>query len=153
MINPGKNFPTNHETLNTEIPNDPASKNIQIYLLDRLYHSLDNCIPPCTGGLDKIKLGPESFHIRLDHLLHLLVYFLISMFYLFGIRKGITLFERHSLKKFILLILLLAIVTEVVQLWVPQRTFNVFDLVSNFAGVVIGVVLIIMVLRHEGMKA
>ena len=86
---------------------------------------------PITGDLDKVKLGPESFHIRLDHLLHLLVYFLICMYYLFGQEKGLNLFDSNPLRKFILLILILATVTEVIQLWVPERTFNVFDLVSN----------------------
>ncbi len=38
--------------------------------------------------------------------------------------------------KFILLILFLAIITELVQLWIPARKFNVFDLLSNVAGLV-----------------
>ena len=108
---------------------------------------------PIAGNLDKIKLGSESFHIRLDHLLHLTVYFLICMYFLFGQLKGFTLFDKNSLLNFLVITLLLATVTEVVQLWVPERTFNVFDLVSNFAGVLIGVVLIIVVLRRQGMKA
>ena len=100
---------------------------------------------PVARNLDKIKLGPESFHIRLDHLLHLTVYFLICMYFLFGQRKAIKLFKKKSVQKFIVLILLLATVTEVVQLWVPERTFNVFDLVSNVAGVGIGLGAIRMV--------
>jgi len=64
------------------------------------------------------------------------------MYYLFGIRNRIDLFEKNSLVKFILLILLLGIITEVVQLWVPERAFNVFDLLANVAGVVAGVVVI-----------
>ena len=107
---------------------------------------------PINGGLDKIHLGPESFHIRLDHLLHLAVYFLICMYFLFGQWKGITLFEKNSLRKFVILTLILAVVTEVVQLWVPERTFNLFDLVSNVAGITIGAGVIRMVQRREGVK-
>jgi VanZ family protein len=105
---------------------------------------------PVSGELNKINIGPEAFHIRLDHLLHLLVYFLISMYYFFGMMRGITLFKNHSLLKFVLLILLLAMVTEVVQLWVPERAFNVFDLISNLAGVSGGLVVNIMAQRREG---
>lgn len=93
---------------------------------------------PISGNLNKIKIGPETFQIRLDHLLHFFVYFLICMYYLFGILKNINLFEKNSLRKFVLVIMLLAMVTEVVQLWVPERTFNVFDLVSNVVGLLIG---------------
>ena len=105
---------------------------------------------PVTGELNKINIGPEAFHVRLDHLLHFSAYFLICMYYLLGLLKGITLFEKNSLRKFILLILLLATVTEMVQLWVPERSFNVFDLVSNVAGVGVGVGVVEMVQRHRG---
>lgn len=116
---------------------------------------------PVAGELNKTNIGPESFNIRLDHLLHLLVYFLICIYYLFGLRKGFTLFEKDSLLKFVVLILLLATVTEVVQLWVPERAFNVFDVVSNAIGVGLGVFVIKMVQRrivtmaqrHNGMTA
>lgn len=97
---------------------------------------------PVSGNLNKIKLGPETFQIRLDHLLHFFVYFLICIYYLFGILKDIKLFEKNSLSKFVLLTLLLAVVTEVIQLWIPERTFNVYDLVANVVGLLIGLGLI-----------
>lgn len=100
---------------------------------------------PVAGELNKTHIGPEAFNIRLDHLLHLIVYFLICMYYLFGVRKGFTLFEKNSLLKFVLLILLLATVTEVVQLWIPDRAFNVFDMISNVAGLIAGMGVIKMV--------
>jgi VanZ family protein len=97
---------------------------------------------PLAGSLSKIKIGPESFKVHLDQLLHFVVYFLIGIFYLIGQQKGIYLFKLNPLRKFILLILLLATITEIVQLWVPERAFNVYDLVSNLAGVIIGTVII-----------
>jgi VanZ family protein len=104
---------------------------------------------PLAGELNKINIGPEAFHIRLDHLLHLFVYFMICMYYLFGIRNGFSLFEKNSFLKFLILVLFLGSGTEVIQLWVPERAFNVFDLVSNVAGVAIGVVVIQMVKRRK----
>jgi len=105
---------------------------------------------PVTGELNKIHICPEAFYIRLDHLLHLLVYFLICMYYLFGVLKGFSLFEKNSLQRFVVLIFLLAVVTEVVQLWIPERTFNLFDMISNMTGLVIGVGVIEMVKRRNG---
>jgi len=104
------------------------------------------------GDLTKMSFGPETFHIRLDHLLHLLAYFMICMYYLLGLRKGFTIFENSAFPKFILLVMFLATVTEVIQLWVPERTFNVFDLISNITGIGIGVLIIKMVQRHDGSK-
>jgi len=98
---------------------------------------------PIKGiSLDEIILGPDAFRIRLDHLLHFAAYFLICMYYLASRKKSLSLFSENPLTKFVLLILILAIVTELVQLWVPERMFNVFDLVSNVTGVVVGVVLV-----------
>jgi VanZ family protein len=107
---------------------------------------------PIAGSLSKVKLGPESFHIRLDQLLHFVVYFLICMYYLAGQQRGFSLFSENPLTKFILLLLLLAIVTELAQLWVPERAFNVFDMVANVGGVIIGLGVIKMPQRHKGSK-
>jgi len=49
-------------------------------------------------------------------------------------------------------VLFLAIITELVQLWVPERAFNVFDLLSNVAGVVAGVG-VIRVAQGSGLRA
>lgn len=57
----------------------------------------------------------------------------------------IYLFDNNPQKKFIFLVFFLAITTELAQLWVPERTFNVFDLLSNVAGVVAGLGIIRMV--------
>ena len=84
---------------------------------------------PLRGGLNKINLGLESFHIRLDHFLHIVVYFLICMYYLAGIKMKLSLFNSDPLKKFIILALFLAIITELFQLLVPERAFNVFDMI------------------------
>lgn len=108
---------------------------------------------PVAGELNKTHIGPESFNIRLDHLLHLLVYFLICMYYLFGICKGFTLFEKNELLNFVLFTLILAIITEVVQIWVPERGFNVFDLISNIAGIGFGILIIMLVARRKAATA
>lgn len=108
-------------------------------------------IIPLKGvSLNKITIGLDVFRIRLDFLLHFIVYFLICLYYLAGWKNGVSLFAANSLFKFILLVLFLAIVTELVQLWVPERAFNVFDLVSNIGGVIVGLVIVRLVQRRRG---
>ncbi len=108
---------------------------------------------PIAGSLNEINIGPGSFHIRLDHLLHLAVYFMICMYFLAGEKMKLSLFKKNPLMKFVLLVLFLALTTELAQLWVPERAFNVFDLLSNLAGVVAGVGVIRMVQRYKGTTA
>lgn len=113
-------------------------------------------IPIKRVSLNMINLGLESLQIRLDHLLHFSIYFMICIYYLAGLRKGLLLFTVDSLKKFVLLILILATGTELLQLWVPDRAFNVFDLLANIAGMVAGVAVIRLAqsteLRAKGKK-
>ena len=97
---------------------------------------------PISFRVDKIRFGPDALAIRSDHLLHFAVYLLICLFYLLGAKKGLKLFDVNPLRKFIVLIMLLATVTEIAQLWVPSRAFNVFDGVANVAGVLVGWVVI-----------
>jgi VanZ family protein len=108
-------------------------------------------IIPLKGvSLNKITIGPDVFRIRLDFLLHFIVYFLICLYYLAGWKNGFTLFTENSLIKFFLLVLFLAIVTELVQLWVPDRAFNIFDLASNIGGVIAGLVIVRLAQRRRG---
>ncbi len=97
---------------------------------------------PIAGELSRIRFGPKVFQIRLDHLLHITAYFLISMYYLFGQQKGLMLFHTNPLRKFIVATLVLATVTEFVQLWVPERAFNILDWVANVSGIAVGLLLI-----------
>jgi VanZ family protein len=102
--------------------------------------------------LDQKHLHLIAFDLRLDHLLHLGAYFFICMYYLVGQLKGLKLFETRSLTKFVLVIVLLATVTEVVQIWVPARAFNPFDILANVTGILIGLVVIGVVDGRRKMK-
>jgi VanZ family protein len=99
--------------------------------------------------LDKIHVRTINFHIRLDHLLHLLIYFLICIYFYVGQRNGLILFRDHSLVKFLAFIIFLATVTEVVQIWVPYRAFNPMDWVANISGVIIGLIFINLLSRKK----
>jgi hypothetical protein len=94
------------------------------------------------GALDEIKVNMLAFNLRLDHLLHFLAYFSICLYFLAGQRKGLALFRNHQLRKFVVATLTLAMVTEILQLWVPTRSFNVMDMVANVSGIALGVIVI-----------
>jgi VanZ family protein len=86
------------------------------------------------GDLNRTELAVGVLKIQLDKLLHLVVYSLIVIYFLARQWKGLVLFRKNALLKFIIVILLLSTLTEVVQLWVPTRNFNPLDWLSNVAG-------------------
>jgi VanZ family protein len=102
-----------------------------------------------AGSFNDVHIGKGLFKIRMDHLIHFTVYFLICLFYLAGQRKSLSLFSSNPLKKFILLILLLATVTELVQLWVPERSFNILDWIANISGMSAGLIAIKIFEKHN----
>ena len=125
-------------------------RNIKLYRLifwTGYFAVLVTTFIPIGYSFDKMRLGPEAFSIRMDHLLHFAVYLLICLFYLWGMKNGLKLFDTNPLRKFLLLVVLLATVTELAQLWVPSRAFNVFDWLANVTGVFFGWV-IIRIMRH-----
>ncbi|NJK84608.1 MAG: VanZ family protein [Bacteroidales bacterium] len=69
-------------------------------------------------------------------------YFLICMYYLVGQWKGFKLFHRNAHVKFLVLVILLGTITEVLQIFIPARAFNVMDSVANLSGVLVGYSLI-----------
>ena len=62
--------------------------------------------------------------------------------------KGLALFSIYALRSFIVVMVVLATVTEFVQLWVPERAFNLLDWVSNISGLMLGV----LVIKFSGSK-
>jgi VanZ family protein len=106
------------------------------------FFTLITAFLPIAGKLQDVEVGRGILEIRLDYLFHLCVFFLICIYYLVGNRMSLMLFQRNSLQRFILFTLLLATVTEVVQLRVPARAFNIFDWVANVSGVGLGLILI-----------
>lgn len=97
---------------------------------------------PLGGNLSKTKVGHT---IRLDYFLHALVYVAIGLYFLFGLVKNTPLFRRRAVIKFTGVMVFLAVVTEVVQLVVPYRSFSYRDLSSDLVGIVIGLGVILVV--------
>ena len=94
---------------------------------------------PLKIELHKITINIVSFEFHFDQVLHSVVYLLICLYFSAGQHLGVTLFKNDSFKKFLVVILVLAVVTEVVQLAVPYRAFNFFDMAANLVGVGVGI--------------
>jgi VanZ family protein len=82
--------------------------------------------------------------IRLDYLLHCLVY--IPLVVLLRIDKGVDLL-RSPVKAIVWfgVLIIFAAVTEGVQYFLTYRVFNINDLIANSIGVMLGFILIMLV--------
>jgi VanZ family protein len=73
-----------------------------------------------------------SYHWALDMFFHSTYYFSITIFLLW-------LFHRHvRIMVFYLSLLTFSFILEFIQLWIPDRTFTLLDLTSNFLGITSG---------------
>ena len=83
------------------------------------------------------------FAIRLDHLLHSILYIPWAFLYI------ITFRPCNPLQKFILVAsgLLMAFATEGVQYFLTYRSFTIPDMLSNFFGVLLGCMVLFLYFR------
>jgi VanZ family protein len=104
------------------------------------------------GNLDK-KFGIGDLKIRLDHLLHALAYFIFSLYYIVGKYFGLQLFRKRTHIFFFILLFFLGFLAEVLQIWVPYRSFSLMDMLSNLVGIGIGwgVTVLLSGKRYDGM--
>ncbi len=78
------------------------------------------CIP-IGGSLNTHEIGHT---LRLDYFLHFLVFLFISLYFSIGGHFNLYIFETRPITKFYISISALAVFTEVIQLFVPDRAFN-----------------------------
>ena len=83
--------------------------------------------------------------IRFDYLLHTMIFlpFLPLVMYSFSTTPRL----KRTIKKILSLItigIFFAIITEVIQLYLPYRTFNINDLIANSFGIILGLPIILI---------
>jgi VanZ family protein len=80
--------------------------------------------------------------IRLDYLLHCLVY--IPLVFFAWMDKEMNIFRvPFKTVGWVIVLLAFGIVTEWIQFFLPYRAFNINDLIANALGVMIGFVLFV----------
>ena len=89
-----------------------------------------------TGGS-----STEFLFLRMDYLVHFGAYFLLAQFFFFWQSNGyLVLFKRQFLL-FLTGAVLLAVGSEFLQMFIPGRSFNEYDLLSNSIGLAAGIIL------------
>jgi len=82
----------------------------------------------------------KSIGFRIDYLFHSIGCLILPLILLIGHRKSNRInSNRESIKRLIIFSFVYAGFLEIIQIFIPYRTFNLMDLVSNVVGVCIGV--------------
>jgi glycopeptide antibiotics resistance protein len=90
-----------------------------------------------------------EYYFRLDYPLHAIAF--IPLPVLSWIHRGCSrnIFNNSGYRLTILFCFVLAIVAETLQIFVPTRTFNPLDIVSNSSGVVLGLITVAVLSRRR----
>jgi len=73
-------------------------------------------------------LTTKKFVFRLDYVVHSLTFLVFAWIWVFGKIKNVCWFERYEVLKFGGIVFISAIGIELLQIFVPYRTFNPMDL-------------------------
>jgi len=82
----------------------------------------------------------ENRFIRGDFLLHFLIFFLGYLLYRLNVRDNIDQRASSWPRALLIFILVIALLAEAVQLLIPSRTFNLYDVLANYTGIAFGMV-------------
>ena len=116
----------------------------------------------CTVVLIGVALVPDSSRVmidtgsdfRWDYLEHLLAYFIFGSLFILWRSNANFMMKAVEMAILIAITCLFSLLTEYAQLLIPERTFNIYDMLYNLLGVLAGllvtyVVLIRILLRRK----
>ena len=102
--------------------------------------------------LNVVPLGNElnqdlttiRFVFRLDYVLHSLSFLVFALIWALGKIKGICWFETYEVLKFGWIVFISAISIELLQIFIPYRTFNPMDMIANLFGALLTIICIVI---------
>jgi len=96
---------------------------------------------PLGNDINKIIHKPV-FKFRLDYLIHFISFLIFIPLCFIDIKRGGPIFSKKTVLKYLLIVGGSAILFECIQYFLPYRTFNPMDLISNLTGAIIGTIII-----------
>jgi VanZ family protein len=108
----------------------------------------------CTAVLTAVALVPDSSMViidtgtdfRWDYLEHLLAYFVFGSLYILWRSNNKFLLKGVDVVILVAITCALSLISEYAQLLIPERTFNIYDMLFNLLGVFAGLLIIYLLL-------
>jgi len=98
-------------------------------------------VVPLGNDINKI-IHKTVFKFRLDYLIHFCSFLIFIPLYFIEVRRGGPIFSKKPVLKYLLIVGGASVIFELVQYFLPYRTFNPMDLISNLIGAIIGTIII-----------
>lgn len=87
-------------------------------------------------------LTTKRFVFRLDYVVHSLTFLFFAWIWVLGKIKDVCWFESYEVLKFGVIIFVSSIGIELLQIFVPYRTFNPMDMMANLFGAILTILCI-----------
>ena len=84
--------------------------------------------------------GNKIFKFRLDYVMHSLTFLVFARIWVLGKIKDVCWFESYEVLKFGGIIFVAAVGIELIQIFIPYRTFNPMDLMANLFGAILAMI-------------
>ena len=102
-----------------------------------------------TPNSPRLKIDLKEQSIRLDYLFHFIVYFgLTVLYFLWKSDKNFKI-KTKFLLYFIITAILFSGISELLQHYIPGRSFNPIDFYSNTAGIIVGAIAPKLILKNQ----
>lgn len=92
-------------------------------------------IPGIPDTTVKVKSGLE---IRTDFFIHVAAYFILALLFYYWYIFSNWAKKNFIIGGFLLIGLLFAYLSEIAQMYIPGRSFNIYDFISNGSGIITG---------------
>jgi len=79
----------------------------------------------------------SRFVFRLDYVVHSLTFLIFAWIWVLGKIKNVSWFESYEVLKFGGIVFVSAMGIELLQIFVPYRTFNPMDMIANLFGAIL----------------
>ena len=86
--------------------------------------------------------GNKIFQFRLDYVVHSLTFLVFAWIWVLGKIKNVSWFESYEVLKFGGIVFVSALVIELLQIFLPYRTFNPMDMIANIFGAILALLFI-----------
>lgn len=110
-------------------------------------------IIPLGNNVNRSLSGNKLWEFRLDYLTHLAMILVFAWIWIWGRIRNVRWFSSGEVIKYSLITVLASIGLELIQIFVPWRTFNPIDLAYNLVGSLLGIVFVCISRRLAQKKA
>ena len=108
-------------------------------------------VVPLENETNRSLSSNKIFQFRLDYVVHSLSFLVFAWIWVLGKIKDVCWFESYEVLKFGGIIFVWVVGIELLQIFVPYRTFNPMDMMANLFGAILAMLFIFISHREHRM--